>query len=158
MLINATAVIPWCAVYQAYSHDASVVSTAAHDLLVVAAYVVLDAFQCVGQGVLRGGGKQTIGAVVGLACYYGVTLPAAYLFGFTAGFGLPGLWYGLLLGNGCVAVVYVIAVARIDWAAAAAAAVATATAATEATEVCSEAAVEESEPDVSVGGGLGTTK
>ena len=63
------------AVPQAFTHDSEVASVAAGGLLLAGPYALLDAFQCVGQGVIRGAGRQSLGAVVALGSYYGITLP-----------------------------------------------------------------------------------
>ena len=74
-----------------FSHDAGVQDTTRAALDLAALYAVLDGFQCVGQGVLRGGGKQAIGAIVAVCCYYGLTLPMAYVLAYPCGLGLCGL-------------------------------------------------------------------
>ena len=102
-----------------FTHDPDVASVCSDGLVLAGSYALLDAFQCVGQGVIRGAGKQSLGAVVAMACYYGITLPAAWLLAYKAGFGLHGLWYGMLTGNGVVAAVYVVVVVGVDWRAAA---------------------------------------
>lgn len=48
-------------------------------------------------GVLRGAGRQELGALLNLASYWGLGLPAAYLLSNKAGWGLQGLWAGLSL-------------------------------------------------------------
>jgi MATE family multidrug resistance protein len=100
---------------QAFSHNHAVVEETARAELVIAGYVVLDAFQTVGQGVLRGAGKQAIGAFVSLVSYYGVTIPAAALLAFVAHLHLRGLWYGMLVGNFTIGCVYVLVVVRLKW-------------------------------------------
>lgn len=48
-------------------------------------------------GILRGAGRQELGALLNLASYWGLGLPAAYLLSSKAGWGLQGLWAGLAL-------------------------------------------------------------
>ena len=47
----------------------------------------------------------------------GRVCPGAYALANHTSLGLRGLWVGMLAGNGVVAVVYVLVVARLDWAA-----------------------------------------
>lgn len=45
-------------------------------------------------GVLRGAGRQTLGAIIGLIVAYVLGLPLQAALAFTAGFGVLGLWWG----------------------------------------------------------------
>lgn len=84
-------------------------------LPLVAVYVLLDAFQCNVQGVLRGSGRQGLGALIALFGFYFVTLPVAYMLAYLGGFGLPGLWGGMCLGYGVISAMYMFFVARLNW-------------------------------------------
>lgn len=46
-------------------------------------------------GVLRGCGRQKIGAVINLGMYWGIGLPFSCLLAFKMGVGALGLWTGL---------------------------------------------------------------
>ena len=46
-------------------------------------------------GVLRGCGRQRIGATINLGMYWGLGLPAACVLAFKMGMGAMGLWTGL---------------------------------------------------------------
>ncbi|PSC70081.1 MATE efflux family [Micractinium conductrix] len=64
-----------------------------------------DGTSAVLQGLLRGGGKQAIGAVTNVSSYWGVGIPLAYYLAFPRGLGLQGLWWGLACTNtmqGCI--------------------------------------------------------
>jgi MATE family multidrug resistance protein len=50
-------------------------------------------------GVLRGAGRQQLGAMLNLASYWGLGLPTAYLLSVKAGLELKGLWGGLILAT-----------------------------------------------------------
>ena len=47
--------------------------------------------RCVGQGVFRGTGKQTYGAVIALVGYYAVAIPVAFTLANKAKLGLKGM-------------------------------------------------------------------
>jgi MATE family multidrug resistance protein len=81
-----------------YSHDGDVVKHSGDALPFVCAYMVLDAFQLVGQGVLRGAGQQQLGAWTAIVGFLAVVLPLTFVFAFVAGLRLSGLWLGMVRG------------------------------------------------------------
>ena len=60
---------------------------------------MIDGIQSAASGVLRGAGKQYIGAVAILLAFYGVGLPMAYMLCFKAGCGVNGLLMGIATGS-----------------------------------------------------------
>jgi hypothetical protein len=66
-------------------------------------------------GMLRGAGRQELGAVLNLASYWGLGLPGAYLLGVRAGWGLKGLWAGLIICTSVQAVVMLVVLFRFNW-------------------------------------------
>lgn len=66
-------------------------------------------------GVLRGAGRQELGALLNLASYWGVGLPTAYLLAHTLGWGLRGLWAGLVTCTSLQGVVMLAVLARFRW-------------------------------------------
>ena len=68
--------------------------------------VILDGFQGVGAGIMKGIGWQNFGAVSSLISYYTVGLPVAWLFCFYFHWGVPGLITGISLGTLLVALIY----------------------------------------------------
>ncbi|KAL6878249.1 hypothetical protein ACP4OV_012419 [Aristida adscensionis] len=82
----------------AYTRDAQVAGHVARMMPVLAASIMLDCVQCVLSGVVRGCGRQKVGAVTNLAAYYLVCIPAAVIFAFVCHLGGMGLWFGLLCG------------------------------------------------------------
>ena len=63
---------------------------------IIAVYVVADAINCAEAGVLRGLGKQSIGAKYQTIVMYGVLLPLA--FGLHFQYGVAGIWFASMLG------------------------------------------------------------
>lgn len=62
-------------------------------------------------GVLRGSGRQYVGAITNFVCYNVIGLPLGVVLAFKASMGTIGLWTGLAVGNiiqVCVGVMYVI--------------------------------------------------
>ncbi len=62
-------------------------------------FVFLDGFQGVCSGILRGTGKQSIGATVNILAYYLIGLPMAWVMCFKLNFGINGLMIGLSFGT-----------------------------------------------------------
>ena len=61
-------------------------------------YVLIDCIQCVGQGMIRGLGKQgaaSIGTVIG---YWVIGIPISLLAVFKFDWGIVGLWLGATIG------------------------------------------------------------
>ncbi|KDO30696.1 hypothetical protein SPRG_04598 [Saprolegnia parasitica CBS 223.65] len=67
-------------------------------LYFLALFEFVDGMNCVVQGILRGMGRQSIGAYVNAAAYYGVGIPMAALFGFYFEGNVLGLWAGITFG------------------------------------------------------------
>jgi MATE family multidrug resistance protein len=95
-----------------YTTDPAVIAACAALLPIAAAFQLFDGVQVVGGGILRGLGRTRPAAVFNLIGYYGLALPLAWWLAFPAGYGLPGLWWGLALG------LAVIAFALMTWVAA----------------------------------------
>jgi multidrug resistance protein, MATE family len=68
-------------------------------------------------GVLRGTGRQGLGAAAGLFCYWAVGLPLALLLGFKARMGVLGLWLAPACGTALQAALLSAYVwgGRLDW-------------------------------------------
>jgi MATE family multidrug resistance protein len=92
-----------------YTRDAAVIASCAALLPIAAAFQLFDGVQVVGGGILRGMGRTRPAAVFNLVGYYVLALPLAWWLAFPAGYGLPGMWWGLALG------LAVIAMALVAW-------------------------------------------
>jgi MATE family multidrug resistance protein len=77
--------------------------------------LLTDGLNAVFGGVLRGAGKQKMGAALNLVGYWLVAMPLALLLGFRAGLGAVGFWVGLLLGSFVQNLVQLVYVLRLDW-------------------------------------------
>jgi MATE family multidrug resistance protein len=68
-------------------------------LLVMAAlFQLVDAFQVVHLGFLRGLHDTRVPMIIATTAYWGVGIPAAYVLGFPLGYEGMGVWFGLALG------------------------------------------------------------
>ena len=86
--------------YHAYSTDSLVLGTCKHLASWLALSSCLDAMQCVSSGILRGAGKQHVGAVLNLIAFYIFGLPISYWACFHLELGVEGLLVGLVIGSG----------------------------------------------------------
>lgn len=73
-------------------------------LMVSALFQLSDGLQAVGAGVLRGVGETRFPLVANMVGHYLVGLPLALLLGFTLGYGVVGIWWGLCAGLSIVAI------------------------------------------------------
>lgn len=87
-----------------FTQDASVAELAASLLVVAAAFQLFDGVQGVAAGALRGAADVRFAFLANVAAHWLVGLPFALLLGFQLGLGTRGLWLGLLVGLGLVAV------------------------------------------------------
>lgn len=86
-----------------YSRDPGVVALAAVLLPIAGLFQVFDGIQVVGGGVLRGIGDTRVPMVLNLVGFWVVGLPVSALLAFTFDLGPRGVWMGLALGIGAVA-------------------------------------------------------
>ncbi|MBC3956304.1 MULTISPECIES: NorM family multidrug efflux MATE transporter [Pseudomonas] len=83
---------------------ADIVVMAVHLLAIAAWFEFFDGTQTIAMGAIRGLKDARTTFLVGLACYWLIAAPAAWLLGFYANAGAPGVWWGLALGLLCSAV------------------------------------------------------
>lgn len=81
-----------------YTNDTVVIEMAVHLIFLAAVFQLSDGLQVSGFGALRGLKDTKIPMYVNLVAYWGFGIPIAYYFGLVAGYGAPGLWYGLIAG------------------------------------------------------------
>ncbi|ODQ78162.1 hypothetical protein BABINDRAFT_162834 [Babjeviella inositovora NRRL Y-12698] len=86
-----------------FSLEPEVVQLASHVLLVLAVNQLVDGLNVTFAGCLRGQGRQRIGSIWNLASYYLVALPLCYVLAFKFDMKLYGLWIGLGIGVGFLA-------------------------------------------------------
>jgi MATE family multidrug resistance protein len=97
-----------------YSDDAALIALAAGILPLAGAFQLADGVQAMACGALRGMGRPTVAAVINVLGYYAFALPLAYLMAFHTGLGLRGIWAGLALGVGTVAIALTVWTLRIS--------------------------------------------
>ncbi|CAN6237887.1 unnamed protein product [Urochloa humidicola] len=82
----------------AYSNEEEVARYVARMMPILAVSIVFDGLQCVLSGVVRGCGRQKVGAFMNLAAYYLAGIPSAFVFAFVWHLGGMGLWFRIMCG------------------------------------------------------------
>jgi MATE family multidrug resistance protein len=95
-----------------FSNDPMVVGAAALLLPIAGVFQVFDGLQVAGAGALRGVGDTRVPMILTLIGFWVIGLPACVALGFGADLGPRGVWWGLALGIGVVAVLLVLRIRR----------------------------------------------
>ena len=93
-----------------YSRHVEVIAVAAALIPIAGVFQVFDGLQAVASGVLRGIGDTRGPMLINLLGYWVLGIPLSVYLGFVAGLGPVGLWWGLVLGLGVVAMALLIRV------------------------------------------------
>lgn len=96
------------------SDDPAVVAAATPLLRIAGLFQISDGIQGVGAGVLRGAADTRFTFAVNMVGHWALGFPAALLFGVVLGWGVSGLWWGLLIGLTAVAAGLVVRFHRIS--------------------------------------------
>nr|XP_033778460.1 multidrug and toxin extrusion protein 1-like isoform X2 [Geotrypetes seraphini] len=98
-----------------FTSDNDIIALVARVMPIYIFFHLFEAVACVCGGVLRGAGKQRIGALVNAIGYYIIGLPIAISLIFAAKLGIIGLWYGMIACGFFPAIVFVVYILRINW-------------------------------------------
>uniref|UniRef100_A0A8D2L3Q5 Multidrug and toxin extrusion protein n=1 Tax=Varanus komodoensis TaxID=61221 RepID=A0A8D2L3Q5_VARKO len=98
-----------------FTSDREIVALVAKVMLIFAPFHLFDAIAATCGGVLRGAGKQKIGAIANAVGYYVIGLPIGISLMFQFKLGVMGLWSGLIVCISLQAVSFLVFVLRADW-------------------------------------------
>ncbi|KAI9296158.1 MATE efflux family protein [Neoconidiobolus thromboides FSU 785] len=98
-----------------YNDDPEIVEIVANVLPVLAILQFGDVAAGVANGILRGMGRQDIGAKLNFSVFYFVAIPFGILLAFHFDFGLKGLWIGFASGSALIALISVGLTMMADW-------------------------------------------
>lgn len=97
------------------SNDARVEDLTMQIMPVLVSSFVGDGANAVLQGVLRGAGRQLLGACLNLAGYWAFGVPLAVVLAFKAGLGVLGFWSALVATTSAQALLQAGVISRFDW-------------------------------------------
>ena len=98
-----------------FSEDKHVVFLTSQAVVPLAASLIGEGANTVIAGVLRGCGRQKIGAAINLFIYWGVGLPVSAALAFWVKLGSLGLWTGLACTASAQALILSMCVFSFDW-------------------------------------------
>lgn len=113
--LAATITLQGRALVGMFTNDPQVISTCSTVLPLLAVLVFFDGINSVVSGVLRGSGRQMLGAVCNFWGYFVFGLPLSAFLAFKGGMGIHGLWWGIIAGACVQAVVLLSMLLRWDW-------------------------------------------
>ncbi|KAM3933825.1 multidrug and toxin extrusion protein 2-like [Leptodactylus fuscus] len=98
-----------------FTSDREIVTLVSHLMLIFAPFHLCDAIAGTCAGILRGSGKQKVGAVMNAVGYYLVGLPIGISLMFAVKLGVVGLWSGMIFSVFLQASFFVVYVLRMNW-------------------------------------------
>ncbi|XP_077168046.1 multidrug and toxin extrusion protein 1 isoform X2 [Paroedura picta] len=98
-----------------FTNDKEIVALVSKVMIIFSPFHLLDAMAATCGGVLRGAGKQKMGAIANAVGYYGIGLPIGIALMFGYKLGVMGLWSGLIVCISLQAVSFLVFVLRMDW-------------------------------------------
>eukprot|EP01135_Chromosphaera_perkinsii_P011770 Nk52_evm16s2496 gene=Nk52_evmTU16s2496 len=98
-----------------FSSDSDVLRLVDKLLIFIAVLEFFDNIQVVNCGVIRGCGKQAAASVCHATGFFVVALPLGYYLAFKGGYGLEGIWIGLVVGVLTVMTASLLVTFFLDW-------------------------------------------
>ncbi|XP_075658141.1 protein DETOXIFICATION 29-like [Castanea sativa] len=98
-----------------FSTDSSVEALVEELTPILAFCIVINNIQPVLSGVAIGAGWQAVVAYVNIACYYLFGIPLGLILGYKLGWGVKGIWYGMMTGTIVQTCVLFFIVYRTNW-------------------------------------------
>ncbi|XP_068606817.1 multidrug and toxin extrusion protein 1-like isoform X1 [Brachionichthys hirsutus] len=98
-----------------FTSDQDIIRRVSLVLNVYAVSHICDSVAAVTGGVVRGVGRQLIGALCNLIGYYFISTPIGVSLMFAAHMGILGLWIGLTIGVFLQAIFFITFLSRLDW-------------------------------------------
>ncbi|XP_066189573.1 multidrug and toxin extrusion protein 2-like [Sylvia atricapilla] len=98
-----------------FTNDTEIVSLVSKVMLIFGPFHLLDATAATCGGVLRGTGRQKLGAIANAVGYYTLGFPIGISLMFAAKMGVLGLWVGMIICISVQALSFLAFVIRMDW-------------------------------------------
>ncbi|XP_062408856.1 multidrug and toxin extrusion protein 1 isoform X2 [Sardina pilchardus] len=98
-----------------FSNDEQVRNRVAQVMVIYAPFHIIDAPGQAASSIMKGLGKQKIGAICSTLSYYGIGLPIGLSLMFAAKLGVTGFWVGLLICVFFLSVFVITYLIKMDW-------------------------------------------
>ncbi|KAM4627283.1 multidrug and toxin extrusion protein 1 [Polymixia lowei] len=98
-----------------FTYDEQIRERVSDVMTLYAPFLLLDATSVSAGGIIRGTGKQKVGAVCNIVGYYGIGLPIGVSLMFAAKLGIMGLWSGLFICGFMLCSFLTFYLARMNW-------------------------------------------
>uniref|UniRef100_A0A3B5LUW4 Multidrug and toxin extrusion protein n=1 Tax=Xiphophorus couchianus TaxID=32473 RepID=A0A3B5LUW4_9TELE len=98
-----------------FTSDQDIIQRVADVMLIFSFMHVSDATAGVAAGVLRGAGKQLVGAIFNIVGSYFIGFPIGTTLMFAANMGITGLWTGLTIAVSLQAFFFISFLCKLDW-------------------------------------------
>ncbi|XP_039987313.1 multidrug and toxin extrusion protein 1 isoform X2 [Xiphias gladius] len=98
-----------------FTYDEQIRRRVADVIAFYAPFILLDAISVASGGIIRGAGKQKVGAVCNILGYYGVGFPIGVSLMFAAKLGIKGLWTGLFTCVSLQCLFLIFYLVRLNW-------------------------------------------
>lgn len=98
-----------------FTKDQEVTENCANVAGIAAVFTIFDGMQTVLAGILRGLGYRRIVTLLNFGGMGLLGLPLAFFFAIQAGYGLMGIWFGLLIGVVFLTIAYALMLSSVDW-------------------------------------------
>ncbi|XP_064636912.1 multidrug and toxin extrusion protein 1-like isoform X2 [Lineus longissimus] len=98
-----------------FSGSPAVIEYTSNLMIITAIYFVIDGCVAVGQGILRGSGRQLTCAFITLVAFYLIGLPMGIPLMFLTSIETAGYWWGLVAGMLVTGTSLLVIVLRTDW-------------------------------------------
>ncbi|KAJ8386234.1 hypothetical protein AAFF_G00175540 [Aldrovandia affinis] len=98
-----------------FTNDKEIVGRVKEVMVLYSFYHLMETITIVSGGIVRGSGKQKIGALCYLVGYYFIGLPIGMSLMFAAKMGIMGLWTGLIICAVSQSVFFIIFLVKLNW-------------------------------------------
>ncbi|CAL8388942.1 unnamed protein product [Arctogadus glacialis] len=115
VFVGASLGIPKDYVGYIFTKDPGIIDRVADVMMIYSFFHLIDCIAGVTGGIIRGAGKQSIGALCNFVGYYIIGFPIGVSLMFAAHMGIVGLWLGLLFCVSIQAVFFLIFLSKLNW-------------------------------------------
>ncbi|OCT95054.1 hypothetical protein XELAEV_18012737mg [Xenopus laevis] len=98
-----------------FTSDRWIAALVAQVIPIYAVFHLFESISCVAGGILRGTGRQKIGAIINMICYYVIGLPVAAVLMFAVKIDVKGLWSGMTICGIFLVIFFTIYLSRLNW-------------------------------------------